>query len=355
VLPRLLERWLPGGRIEGAEYVARNPKRHDQRPGSFKVNLATGRWADFATGDKGGDPISLAAYLSKGYGCRLHACARFATAAPLPRVRCARQGGSFDQMGREKAVDMEKMNIGEMLNSSLPIEVRDRAAALFSHLGNYFKDKIINEHILAPMILMARIIRTHDAIGSLCDEMFYTEAATLLLTQFDLRLDLWFVCYKPENATLWMGHDDKKWPVSSTKGKIDTLVKPGEEHDRLAEIYTYLSGIKHANPVYGMLGFPVEVDGGNLVLSTGNVGSGFTVEFGDIVRAYSLYQLASSAQVMNVYPIRYTVIKKEPREEVRRLARKLYPVEEKFREFMQGIVSAPRGPFGFQRQKKKAD
>jgi hypothetical protein len=66
VLPRLLERWLPGGRIEGAEYVVRNPKRHDQRPGSFKVNLATGRWADFAIGDKGGDPISLAAYLA---GC----------------------------------------------------------------------------------------------------------------------------------------------------------------------------------------------------------------------------------------------------------------------------------------------
>jgi hypothetical protein len=31
--------------------------------GSFKINLRTGQWADFATGDKGGDVISLAAYL----------------------------------------------------------------------------------------------------------------------------------------------------------------------------------------------------------------------------------------------------------------------------------------------------
>ena len=53
-LPDILARWLPAGRIEGREYVARNPKRRDQRPGSFKVNLATGRWADFATGDAGG-------------------------------------------------------------------------------------------------------------------------------------------------------------------------------------------------------------------------------------------------------------------------------------------------------------
>ena len=63
-LPDILSRWLPGGRIEGREYVVRNPKRHDQRAGSFKINLATGRWADFATGDKGGDPVSLAAYLA---------------------------------------------------------------------------------------------------------------------------------------------------------------------------------------------------------------------------------------------------------------------------------------------------
>jgi hypothetical protein len=47
----------------GREHVARNPKRHDRQPGSFKVNVVTGRWADFATGDCGGDPVSLAAYL----------------------------------------------------------------------------------------------------------------------------------------------------------------------------------------------------------------------------------------------------------------------------------------------------
>src|SRR5918993_1723110 len=62
-LPALVARWLPDGRREGQEWVARNPTRADRRPGSFKVNLATGRWADFATGDKGGDAISLAAHL----------------------------------------------------------------------------------------------------------------------------------------------------------------------------------------------------------------------------------------------------------------------------------------------------
>jgi hypothetical protein len=64
VLPSLLSRWLPSGRVQGHEYVALNPKRADQRLGSFSVNLRTGRWADFATCDEGGDPVSLAAFLA---------------------------------------------------------------------------------------------------------------------------------------------------------------------------------------------------------------------------------------------------------------------------------------------------
>ena len=59
----IVSRWLPDGRREGREWVARNPRRADSRLGSFKVNLTSGRWGDFATGDKGGDLIALAAFL----------------------------------------------------------------------------------------------------------------------------------------------------------------------------------------------------------------------------------------------------------------------------------------------------
>ncbi len=55
---------LPEGRMEGHEYVARNPLRPDKRLGSFKVNVSTGKWADFATGDSGGDLVSLAAFVA---------------------------------------------------------------------------------------------------------------------------------------------------------------------------------------------------------------------------------------------------------------------------------------------------
>jgi len=61
--PAVLARVLPGGKRVGAEIVALNPRRADRRLGSFKINRYNGRWADFATGDKGGDPVSLCAYV----------------------------------------------------------------------------------------------------------------------------------------------------------------------------------------------------------------------------------------------------------------------------------------------------
>ncbi len=60
----IVRQWLPDGRREGAEWTALNPRRADRRRGSFRINLDTGRWGDFAAGASGGDLISLAAYLA---------------------------------------------------------------------------------------------------------------------------------------------------------------------------------------------------------------------------------------------------------------------------------------------------
>ena len=64
-IDRVLLHWLPGGkRVDGGkEYTAANPTRADKHAGSLKVNLATGTWSDFATGDRGGDLIDLVRYL----------------------------------------------------------------------------------------------------------------------------------------------------------------------------------------------------------------------------------------------------------------------------------------------------
>ncbi len=70
----MLARILPNGKRVDAEIVALNPRRVDRRFGSFKINRYNGKWCDFATGDKGGDPVSLVAYLagvSQGEAARM--------------------------------------------------------------------------------------------------------------------------------------------------------------------------------------------------------------------------------------------------------------------------------------------
>lgn len=64
-LPSLVQGWLPHGKRRSDEWVATNPTRNDKTSGSFSVNLKTGVWSDFATGDAGGDAIDLLAYLKR--------------------------------------------------------------------------------------------------------------------------------------------------------------------------------------------------------------------------------------------------------------------------------------------------
>ena len=63
---RVVPEWLPDGKRQGREWSCRNPNRADRSPGSFMVNLHNGKWSDFASGDKGGDLVSLYAYLRCG-------------------------------------------------------------------------------------------------------------------------------------------------------------------------------------------------------------------------------------------------------------------------------------------------
>ena len=58
---------LTGGKNQGREYQPLNPLRSDHKPGSFTINRDSGAWSDFATSDRGGDLVALAAYV---FGCR---------------------------------------------------------------------------------------------------------------------------------------------------------------------------------------------------------------------------------------------------------------------------------------------
>ena len=62
---RTYEQWAPGGKVEGDDYVALNPRREDNSRNSFRISVSTGRWIDKAIENaSGGDAVSLYAYLN---------------------------------------------------------------------------------------------------------------------------------------------------------------------------------------------------------------------------------------------------------------------------------------------------
>lgn len=63
-----LKSLIKNGKTEGNNYVALNPRRNDTKTGSFKIDIASGKFYDFSSGDKGGSILDLAMFV---WGCDL--------------------------------------------------------------------------------------------------------------------------------------------------------------------------------------------------------------------------------------------------------------------------------------------
>ncbi|MBK8770120.1 MAG: hypothetical protein IPM06_06785 [Rhizobiales bacterium] len=59
-LSAITKRWLPSGEMRGHHWVAPNPRTTASQ---LKVDLLTGGWRDWTTGDSGDDVISLLSFL----------------------------------------------------------------------------------------------------------------------------------------------------------------------------------------------------------------------------------------------------------------------------------------------------
>jgi len=78
----LLKEWLPAGKLRGKEYVVGD--LNGEAGESLSINTESGLWKDFATGQAGGDLISL--YAAINHCTQLEAATRLG-GAPMPAVR----------------------------------------------------------------------------------------------------------------------------------------------------------------------------------------------------------------------------------------------------------------------------
>jgi putative DNA primase/helicase len=110
----MLKQLIPDGKVEGSDYVAPNPRRNDRRAGSFRIDIATGRFNDFATGDRGGGIIDLAAFVCN--------CNPSAAADKLSRLFFSSLGGDHSCVPEDLPAKKKKIDPNYIWSRSIKSE-----------------------------------------------------------------------------------------------------------------------------------------------------------------------------------------------------------------------------------------
>lgn len=238
---------------------------------------------------------------------------------------------------------------------ALATHIRTAAHELMIQIMGYFREQrqTINEIIVVPLTILARIIRSHDAIELLVKNNHPSEAAVLLLTQFELRFALAVTASDINEATQWIEHEDMTKLSQNMRARIDQLYQSDADRVRVYSIFRLLSGVKHGNPAYSELGFPARAAGGSIVVSTGDIEDDFAEQFGKMILAYSVYQLAWSTQVIHKFTGQYAKIERSVREKVQDSYKRTLPFETEFLLFLQDVVNRQGSYLGLKKARVK--
>ena len=110
------------------------------------------------------------------------------------------------------------------------------------------------------LLILFRMKECMTSVEILISKGLERDAATLILTLIELRLDMQYIAldYK-KNAKDWIDHDEdykKPWKVGIL---FKELFPNKNERDREKECYRNFSMIKHGNPFGGTISFPIGV------------------------------------------------------------------------------------------------
>ena len=128
----IVSKLLPNGQLEGDDWVSLNPTRNDNTLGSFKICVKGGNagiWSDFAVGDKGGDLVSLYAYIKPVNGDgRMFVAARelndkFSLGVDLPPQEQRKNAGKGRKFPRPKGTKPDFVYTYRKADGSVHAEV----------------------------------------------------------------------------------------------------------------------------------------------------------------------------------------------------------------------------------------
>ncbi len=129
-----------------------------------------------------------------------------------------------------------------------------------------WRDRVVGPEFTMTVGVLLRIMECALSVEVLASKGRQRDAAVLVLTLMELRLDLQYVAQDPTRASVWLEHADKgrkPWRVG-TQIKA-TCQEPREREAEFAN-YQHFSMVKHGNPLGGIASFPVEMSTEGMVL-----------------------------------------------------------------------------------------
>lgn len=144
-------------------------------------------------------------------------------------------------------------------------DLRQSMRLLFLALVEHATNQPLSRAEWAATIILSRAIESLESTELLVGFGRERDAAILILSMFELQYDLQYICLDRARAEQWLFHvkeRKKPWTVFFLLQELHQ--KPGDL-EAARHNYRRLSMIKHANPASGSMGFPLAIEGKQIV------------------------------------------------------------------------------------------
>ena len=138
-------------------------------------------------------------------------------------------------------------------------DMRRTLTAFILHVVSQLTSSPVTAPVRVTLAILNRLAEGALSVELLCHKNRTRDAAVLLLSLLELRLDLQYIALDQSRADTWLDHtqeNKKPWPVSK---QIREIYTTRSELDAESKIYRWYSMIKHGNPVGENLTFRIAV------------------------------------------------------------------------------------------------
>jgi hypothetical protein len=121
------------------------------------------------------------------------------------------------------------------------------------------RDIAVGPEFIMTLGVLDRMMECTLSIEVLASKGRQRDAAVLVLTLMELRLDLQYAAQDSNRASAWLANTDKGRKPWRVGAQIRAIFQDLREREAELENYRHFSMVKHGNPLGGIASFPVEM------------------------------------------------------------------------------------------------